>query len=664
MRLSRRPGIRVTAMAVILAGTGVVLSGAAPAAGRQLTRPSLEYSCRSPSGSQQIPAQVAVSIPGFATAGQPIRLAAPAVTVTLPHTYGKQLAKVNASTVSVTAQLRSEVTENHTSVADQWLLKPVSVALPSHGIVVLHATGSVQPVAEPRAGNATFTAGSLSLLLMPRTPSGAAATMPATTRLDCTLNPGQTTTLATVPVVTAATGGAAAAPAPAAGHFLTGLWQAAPGGKISGTGKKVSLKDATTGTVITCTSSSVSGTVKFGQQLSPAGIGSFSSVTMLKCTGQGSRTFTVATSASASRPWLLNAQSWNATTTNTTVTISGISASISGSGCSATVAGPSSAVPGTVEATNAIDQFTDADTFSVSPSGGTVHLWNVSGCSGLFNAGDALTLSASYTITPSQWVAPADCPPFPVKAGFPFNPHFKLPGFPHHGVIVTTPPPAQACAFITGFSDVQKLGAAALVGPGFGNIQDGKRNIFGSHYFQTDSAGQLYYKPCPGSAPRCKAVNGLPPVRATFLSFGFVPTTATLQITQAGTLNVVAVGSGSTSLRFSRVESLASIRVEKVLVNGAPLNVGARCQTVRPFPLVLTGKPPYSLDFGGVLKGTITVPPFTGCGVGENLDPIFSASVSGPGNFVQLTQGSLCVAWNISGTFPAGCPASVPKPVR
>ena len=70
----------------------------------------------------------------------------------------------------------------------------------------------------------------------------------------------------------------------------------------------------------------------------------------------------------------------------TTVTISGIMASISGSGCSATVAGPSSTAPGTVEATNSIDTFTFADTLSLGPSGGTLHVWNVSGCSGLFNS--------------------------------------------------------------------------------------------------------------------------------------------------------------------------------------------------------------------------------------------------------------------------------------
>jgi hypothetical protein len=669
--LSRRPGARMTAIAVILAGTGVVLSGAAPAAGRQLIRPSMEFTCRSPSG-LQMPAQVAVSIPGTATAGQAIRSAAPAVTVTLPRAYGEQMAKVSASTVSVTAQLRSEVTENGTSVADRWLLKTVSATLPSRGDVPLRLTGAVRPVTEAAAGNATFTAAGLSLLFTPHTSSGAAATIPATTRLDCTLNPGQTSTLATLPVVASGRPATAAA-RNAAGHFLSGLWQSAPGGNVSAKAKKVTLTDTATGTVIACAPSAMSGTFKFGQQLPLAGIGSFSSVTLETCTGSGGTKFTVATSASASHPWLLNAQSWDATTTNTTMAISGIMASINGSGCSATVAGPSSTASGTVEATSAIDAFTFADTLSVSPSDGTLHAWNVSGCSGLFNAGDALILTATYMVTPSQWVAPAFCPPFPVKNGFPFNKHFNLPSYPHKGATVTTSPPLPptgACAFIAGFSNVQKLGAAALVGPGFGNIQEGKRTISNpSHhlYFQTDSTGKLYYKPCPGTAPQCKAIEGLPPAHATFLSFGFVPTAATLQVTQTGTLNVATVGgerNGVEVLKFSKVESLASIRVENVLVNGASLDVGSDCHTVRPFPLVLTGKPPYQLQTGGVLNGTITVPPFTGCGVGENLDSIFDASVSGPGNFVQLTQGSLCVSWVSTGTFPSGCPATVRKPIR
>ncbi len=36
----------------------------------------------------------------------------------------------------------------------------------------------------------------------------------------------------------------------------------------------------------------------------------------------------------------------------------------------------------------------------------------------------------------------------------------------------------------------------------------------------------------------------------------------------------------------------------------------------------------------------VTIPHFQNCGVGENLDPIFNAAISGPQNFNLLTQGA------------------------
>ena len=215
-------------------------------------------------------------------------------------------------------------------MADPWLLKTVSAPVPAHGDLVLQVPGAVQPVTARAAGNVTFTAAGLSLLLAPAdhptgpppapapsataSPAPSATASPAPMRLGCTLNPGQTATLATVPVV--ATAGPAA-PTPRTlplGTSPPGSGKSAPGGNFSGTTKQFTLKDATTGTVIACKSSSMSGTIKFGQQLPTAGIGSISSVTVLTCTGPGGKTFTVTTSASAGHPWLLNAQSFDTTT--------------------------------------------------------------------------------------------------------------------------------------------------------------------------------------------------------------------------------------------------------------------------------------------------------------------------------------------------------------
>jgi hypothetical protein len=679
----------MTAIAAILAGTGIVLSSAAPAAGRPVTSPSLEYSCKSP-GWQPIPVRVTVSIPEAATVGQPIRPTRPGITMSIPQADTRHLARMKSSTVTVAAQFRTDVAQNGRPLADPWLLSAGSPPVPPAGSLMLHVRGAVQPVIVRTPGDITFTAGGLSLRLTPHTPSrpapGPAATSPAAPRpapnrpaatapaapspagvhLDCTLDPGQSATLATVPV-TAAIGHSAARPAKA-GPLL---WQAAPGGSFSGSGGPATLQDVATGTVVRCKTSATTGTMKFGRDLPGAGIASLTSVTFSKCSGPGGRTFAVTASASTGTPWLLNAQTYNPALTVVTVTVSGIMASVSGSGCTATVAGATSTAPGTVNGsyTDTANNNVILNSLGVSPPGGTLHTWNVSGCSGLFSNGDSLSLTVTYSMPLAQNplpqnISPAYCPPFPVNTGFPFNTHFKFPKPPPGSTITFPLPPLQGCAFIKGFSDVSKLDEAALVGPGFGNIQVGKRLVINAKadYFETDSAGKLYFKPCPGSAPQCKAINGLPPVTATFLSFGFLPTTATLQITEIGTLNVVSVGTLSGKLKYSKISSLASIRVERVLANGVPLNVGSDCHTVKPFKLVLVGKPPYTLNTGGVITGTINVPPFTGCGVGENIDPIFNATVSGPGNIVKLTQGSLCTDFPVFPPF--GCPATVSKPVH
>jgi hypothetical protein len=103
-----------------------------------------------------------------------------------------------------------------------------------------------------------------------------------------------------------------------------------------------------------------------------------------------------------------------------------------------------------------------------------------------------------------------------------------------------------------------------------------------------------------------------------------------------------------------------------VRVNGVPLNVGSHCKTSQ-FDAVLTGtsasKPPYSVQFGGPLTGAVTIPPFKNCGVGENLDPIFNAAISGPQNFNLLTQGELCSVIGAVGCNKKGLPVP-PEPLH
>lgn len=190
--------------------------------------------------------------------------------------------------------------------------------------------------------------------------------------------------------LTAALTGLAAGPAMAAT-----TWTVSPGGSISGTAGTTTLTDTGTGSKLTCTSSSTSGTVKSGSGLSGAGIGSISSLTFSGCTGFGF-SFTVTTSH---LPYALNANSFSSGVT--TGTITGIHASVSGPGCSAVVDGTSATGNnGSVTAT-----YTNSSgALKVLTTGGNLHIYNVSGCLGLLRSGDAATFSGTYTVTPRQTI--------------------------------------------------------------------------------------------------------------------------------------------------------------------------------------------------------------------------------------------------------------------
>jgi hypothetical protein len=241
------------------------------------------------------------------------------------------------------------------------------------------------------------------------------------------------------------------------------------------------------------------------------------------------------------------------------------------------------------------------------------------------------------------------------------NPRFPLPPIPPGSVINHSPGLPPYCAYATGFSDVRKLNGAALLGPGLTNISPFLLSAFNftKNYFQQRSAAELSYH----------GLREFPPAKATLLSFGFMPTSATMQLTGIGTINVVTVGpltactGPSCKPTLTTISARLSLRIYNVLVNGVPLNVGPNCHT-SPFDLVLTGssqsKPPYEFSTGGPLTGTVTIPAFSNCGVGENLDPVFNAAISGPGNFTRLTQGRVCE----QGIHPLYCPPKPRRPIR
>lgn len=188
---------------------------------------------------------------------------------------------------------------------------------------------------------------------------------------------------------------------------------------------------------------------------------------------------------------------------------------------------------------------------------------------------------------------------------------------------------ASLCVVAVGYATVHKLGSAMVVNdphdsPGPMHLNLGKRTVSAPDYDESDSVGLLRF----------------PDARSTFLTFGFQPTSARVSF-EPEPVTVVNIRRGETFT--TTIAYRQYLRIHDVRVNGVPLDVGPRCRTARPFDTVLSGA--YNFLTGGVLDGEIAIPPFAGCGSrGEDLSPLFTAALSGPGNAVRIRQGQLAGA--------------------
>jgi hypothetical protein len=233
----------------------------------------------------------------------------------------------------------------------------------------------------------------------------------------------------------------------------------------------------------------------------------------------------------------------------------------------------------------------------------------------------------------------------------------RLPPVPDGATVLPDPndpssafPDDPACAFAVGFANVKKLGEATLVNdpsvsPTMVSLNMNRRLVFNFHtdpgYVEDDILGELQ----------------LPVASSTFLTYGFVPTSARIEFTSLSPLTIVSTGSTfyNQPILFT-IGGYQSMRLFDVKVNGTPLDVGPDCHTAEPIDMVLHGRqddylpgggdglPDYSVQGGGPLSQTdLYIPPFTGCGShGENLDSLLTAAVSGPGNQLNLIQGPTC----------------------
>jgi len=203
------------------------------------------------------------------------------------------------------------------------------------------------------------------------------------------------------------------------------------------------------------------------------------------------------------------------------------------------------------------------------------------------------------------------------------------------------------CSFAAGYANVAKLGGSVRIEPGLMNIA---LNDF------EFGEGNLLFQHNVGDMP----AGGFPPSTATFLTFGFMPIRATMELTQVGPIPVEIVAQGGPPfLYWISATAAMSLRVRDVTVNGVPLDVGPQCRSAEPMTVELVGgTPEYTNIFrGGPLQGIATIPPFSGCGVGEDLDPLFTGTVSGPGNYISMRQGTMCTPID-----PGFCPPVVEEP--
>jgi hypothetical protein len=278
------------------------------------------------------------------------------------------------------------------------------------------------------------------------------------------------------------------------------------------------------------------------------------------------------------------------------------------------------------------------------------------------------------------------------------------------------------CGFLTGFVNVNKLDQATPIAPNgaffnaFGPYEiaikcepDDEPTVPDCQAQPPDRHDVLHAFQCSfAQFENDGHQDELPPTKATLLAFGFEPVTATMNLTEAhwpkddpptpspvcGTGIVteftfgppppplpnpaITVTSDSvnnlspdgvfTTTLNTTLETYLDVRISNATVNGVPLNVGKDCHTSEPVHSLTTasggvdqdGNPfGYSFVSGGPVTGTINIPPFTGCGVGENLDPLFDSAITSNDDFLKLIQGPLCTP-----STTIGCPPTVSPPQR
>ncbi|WP_199430376.1 DUF6801 domain-containing protein [Qaidamihabitans albus] len=236
--------------------------------------------------------------------------------------------------------------------------------------------------------------------------------------------------------------------------------------------------------------------------------------------------------------------------------------------------------------------------------------------------------------------------------------------------------PTLGCAYLTGYSNVEKLNGAVRFGvpePGFLPLVYSEQ----VRLMPCEQQGEGYI--CQYViASTSRAQLDLPAADSSLVAFDFVPVAAKVKLTLAQPDIVI-----DSRVEFHRYPNPADnkfpvsvvapvsmwMQLSEATVNGVALDVGPDCRTAEPVDVELTGgaanntpqtPDEYTVADGGVLTGIAEIPGFSGCGVSEDLDPLLTGTISGPGNYVKMTQGEPCMRSGTGGE----CPPEVREPRR
>ncbi|SDJ50766.1 hypothetical protein SAMN05421871_11782 [Actinokineospora alba] len=208
-------------------------------------------------------------------------------------------------------------------------------------------------------------------------------------------------------------------------------------------------------------------------------------------------------------------------------------------------------------------------------------------------------------------------------------------------VVAAIPPPEpgdfKSVLRVEGMTKIAKLGQAMSIGRGkfkalIKAVDDDRPNPL---------IGELLMPPAPGY----------------FVVFRFMPVTNNTSFVQVGD------ATGSIDLTdLTKAKAIVKVKlnlvISEVKQNGVPLDVGPNCHTVTPVDLDLSGtinlgvkavtetQPVTEANRAGTIETRYAIPAFTGCGVTENLSPLMTGLVSGPGNELITHLYNLCFGTN------------------